>query len=60
MGAKNFFDYLIIVRKTHIPNLRPLIPFLNVEKIVVVGGGWVVVVVVVETYFSVQLKPTPS
>ena len=44
-GVPNFLDHLIFVSKPYIPNLRPLGPFLHVEKFVVVvvvgGGGWV-------------------
>ena len=38
-GVPNFLDHLITVRKPCIPNLRPLGPFLHVEKFVVVVGG---------------------
>ena len=41
--ATKVLDRLIFVRKAYIPNFRPLVPFLHVEKFVVV----VVVVVVV-------------
>ena len=37
----NFMNHLIFVRKSYIPNFRPLVPFLHVKKFVVVGGGWV-------------------
>ena len=33
-------DHIILVRKAHIPNFRPLVPSLHVKKFVV-GGGWV-------------------
>ena len=40
-GVPNFLDRLIFVSKHYIPNLRPLGPFLHIEKfVVVVGGGW--------------------
>ena len=38
-GGPNFLDLLIFVSKPYIPILRPLGPFLQVEKFVVVGGG---------------------
>ena len=41
-GVPNSLDHLFFVSKPYIPNLRPLGPFLHVEKFVV-GGGWVVV-----------------
>ena len=47
----NFLDRLIFVSKHYIPNLRPLGPFLHVEKFVVGGGGWLVVVVGVKSEF---------
>ena len=31
----------LIIRKAHIPNLRPQVPFLHVKKLVVGGGWWV-------------------
>ena len=34
-------DLLIFVNNPYIPHLRPLGPFLHVEKFVVVGGGGV-------------------
>ena len=40
-GVPNFSNHLILVSKPYIPNLRPLGPFLHVEKFVVVGGGGV-------------------
>ena len=45
-------DHLIFVRKAYKPNIRPLLPFLHVEKFVV-GGGWVVGV---KVDFSVKLE----
>ena len=36
---KNFLDHLIFVRKAHIPDLRLLVPFLHLKKIVLGGGG---------------------
>ena len=50
--VKNFLDHLIFVRKAHIPNFIPLVPFLHVKKFVVVGG-WVGV----KVDFSVKLRP---
>ena len=51
VGVPNFLDHLIFVSKPYIPNLRPLGPFLHVEKfVVVVGGGWVL-----KVNFSVKL-----
>ena len=43
--VKNFLYDLIYVSKVYIPNLRPLVPPLHLEKFVVVvvvggGGGW--------------------
>ena len=34
--ARNFFDFLIFVRKAYLQNLIPLVPFLHVEKFVMV------------------------
>ena len=39
--VKNFLYHLIYVNEVYIPNLRPLVPPLHLEKFVV--GGWVVV-----------------
>ena len=43
IGAKNFLDHLIFVRKAHIPNLMPIVPFLHLKKVVVGVGGCEVV-----------------
>ena len=43
IGLKNFFYHLIYVSKVYIPNLRPLVPPLHLEKFVVGGWWWVVV-----------------
>ena len=38
LGVQHLLDHRIFVRNAHIPNLRPLGPFLHVEKFVVVVG----------------------
>ena len=53
-GVLNFLDHLIFVSKPYIPNLRPLGPFLHVEKFVV-GGGWWWWWWVLKVNFSVKL-----
>ena len=49
-GVPNFLDLLIFVSKPYIPHLRPLGPFLHVEKFVVGGWWWVL-----KVNFSVKL-----
>ena len=38
-NLQSFLDHLIFVRKAHMPNLRPLVSFIHVEKFVVMSGG---------------------
>ena len=49
---------LIFVRKSCIPNFRPLVPFLHVKKFVVVGGWMGVKIWILVLSFKPKLNKT--